>query len=213
MSRLHAVDYQEAGLGEFARPGNYIERQLKRLGAQSEAESPPPALVEVRRRLERAVPPMQPQAVVHGDYGVHNVILSDERPGEVAAVLDWELAAIGDPLADLGWMMSMWAKSDVEPPPPSGSASVTLMPGFWTREQMVAEYGRLSGRDMTHYEYYFVFGLFKLVVIWQGIDARFRAGVTRGEGFEAFAARIPEGADRALAAADRSSIRALRGEG
>ena len=77
---------------------------------------------------------------------------------------------------------------------------------------MVAAYGKASGRDVSNAEFYYVLGLFKMIVIWAGIDARFRAGVTRGEGFETYGALVASGAERALAAADASSIRALRGE-
>lgn len=211
---LHAVDWQAVGLGDLARPGNYVERQLRRLGSQYDMSEPEnlPAFNEVRARLARAVPTEQPARIVHGDYGIHNVILAEHDPGEIVAVLDWEMATIGDPLADLGWMLALWAKGENDAgSQPTGTFGVTALPGAWTREQVIAEYGRLSDRDMSHVEFYYVLGLFKLVVIWQGIHARYRAGVTRGEGFELFRDRIPEGAERALAAAEASSIPALRG--
>jgi aminoglycoside phosphotransferase (APT) family kinase protein len=214
LARLHAVDWASTPLKELARPGNYVERQLRRLGDQYDRSEPRdvPAFDEVRRRLARAVPPEQPPAIVHGDYSIHNVILAPDDPGRIVAVLDWEMATIGDPLADLGWMMAVWGKgADPAEPFPEGVHQVTALPGMWPREQLAAEYGRASDRSMEHMDFYYVLGLFKLVVIWQGIDARFRAGVTRGEGFDQYAAQVPLGAERALAAAEASSIPALRG--
>jgi aminoglycoside phosphotransferase (APT) family kinase protein len=214
LGQLHGVDWRVVGLADFARPGNYVERQLKRLGAQYDLSNPDdlPAFNEVRARLQRAVPPEQPPAIVHGDFGIHNVILAPDDPGRIAAVLDWEMATIGDPLADLGWMLALWAKGEHDHgPAPSGTFAVTALDGMWTRERVVTEYGRLTGRDMSHVEFYYVLGLFKLVVIWQGIHARYVAGATRGEGFEVFRDRIPEGAERALAAAEASSVPPLRG--
>ena len=215
LTRIHAVDWRAAGLEDMARPGNYVERQLKRLGQQYELSTPEvhPAAMEVRRRLGRAIPPVQPQTIVHGDYAIHNVLLADDDPGRITAVLDWEMATIGDPLADLGWVMAAWAKGEGQPDgyAPKGTHAVTALPGFWTREAMVAEYGRASGRDVSNAEYYYVLGLFKMMVIWAGIDARYRAGVTRGEGFETYGPLVAYGAERALAAAGASSIPALRG--
>ena len=107
--------------------------------------------------------------------------------------------------------MATWEKGEDGSPALRGSHLVTYLPGFWTREEIVREYARLSGRDVSAAEYYYVLALFKLIVIWAGIDGRFRAGVTRGEGFEAYGGYVASGAERALAAANASSIRTLRG--
>lgn len=215
LAAIHAADWQDAGLGDFARPGSFIERQLKRLSDQYErsVEAPDPAMAELRRRLEAARPAHQDVSVVHGDFGLHNVLLSEQAPGVITAVLDWEMAAIGNPLADLGWLMALWSKGTGAPgeQPPPGTRGATALPGFWTRSEMAARYGEVSGRDVSGVDYYYLLGLYKLVVIWAGIDARFRAGVTRGEGFEQYGRWVSLGIERAMAVADGSSIAALRG--
>lgn len=140
--------------------------------------------------LAASVPPPQLPAIIHGDYRLNNTILDANDSGRIRAVVNWELAAIRDPPADLGLMLVYWPQAD--DPPYRLSAQdramrVMTLPGFWRREQVVEEYARRSGRDVSPLGWYYVLGFYKLAVICQGIHARYLAGVTRGEGFDAYA--------------------------
>lgn len=214
--RLHAVNWRAIGLDELARPEGYVDRQLRRLAAQWEASKTRevPAVALLQERLARCIPPLPEPTIVHGDFGLHNVILSEHDPGEIVAVLDWELATIGDPLADLGWMLALWGQGNTPPGHVQsfgGGSPVTCLPGFWTRMRLIEEYARLTGRDVGLIEYYFVLALYKLVVIWQGAYARYLAAVTQGEGFEDYGKFVSSGAEMAMAVAESSSIPQLRG--
>jgi aminoglycoside phosphotransferase (APT) family kinase protein len=206
LARIHAVDWLMVGLQHYYRPESYVARQLRRLGKQWELSktNDVPAMAELQARLASVVWRDCEPAIVHGDFGLHNIMLSSNDPGRVVAVLDWEMATIGDPLADLGWMLACWGEpSD----PPARLAMlgedlrVTSLPGFWSREQLMAEYERVKGSDMTQIGHYMALGLYKLAVIFQGIHSRHLAGVVSGQGIETFGERVPAAVDAALEAA------------
>jgi aminoglycoside phosphotransferase (APT) family kinase protein len=213
--RLHAVDYRAVGLEGFGRPEGYLERQVRRWSQQWERSqtSPLPAIDELIRRLGAALPESPPPTIVHGDYRLGNMALDPNDPGRIVAVLDWEMATLGDPLADLGYCSIYWTEKD--DPPPSvvmGTASTfTALPGFFTRAEMVAEYARRSGRNVEVVDFYQVLALYKLAVIAEGIYARYLQGMTLGEGFEGMPRVAPDLVEHALAIADASSDRRLRG--
>lgn len=218
LARLHAVDWRAAGLEAFHRPEPYAERQLRRLRAQWEQSKTQdePLMQAVWARLAASVPPPQPPTIVHGDYRLNNTILAADDPGRILAVVDWELATIGDPLADLGLMLVYWPQAD--DPAYRLSAQdramrVMTLPGFWRREQVVEEYARRSGRDVSLLDWYYVLGFYKLAVICQGIHARYLAGVTRGEGFDAYGKLVPILARMALETAEGSQLPRLMGRG
>ena len=216
LAKLHAVDWQAVGLADFARPGGYVERQLRRLQAQWESSKTQevPLLEEVWARLSASLPPSPPSTIVHGDLHLHNIMLAEDDPGRIVAVLDWELATIGDPLADLGWMLAFWAQADDSPlrlTARGEGTPATALPGFWSRDQVVQEYARLTGRDLSGLDFYIVLGFYKLAVIAQGIHYRYLGGVTRGSGFDRYESRVPQLAQLALEAAQASSLPALRG--
>ena len=210
LARLHAVDWQAVGLGDFGRPQGYLARQVRRWSEQWERSKTRelPALDRLRGRLSASVPESPPPAIVHGDFRLENTMLDAEDPGRVVAVFDWEMSTIGDPLADVGWMLAMWPQAD---DPPVYHAALepilpTTAPGFFTRAELAAAYARRTGRDLTHLDYYTVFGLFKLAVIIEGINARYLAGETRGEGFERFGPQVPLVVEVATDLADRAGI-------
>ncbi len=173
--RLHAVDIDGVGLGDLARRGGYLERQLRRWSTQLERGRTRelPVLDEVHRRLEAQVPDQGPATLVHGDYRLDNVIL-DPDTGAVRAVLDWELTTLGDPLADLGLLLVYWVEPGEEdvalPDPP------TRAPGFCSRSELVERYAERSGRDVSGLGYYVAFGYWKLACILEGVHGRYRAG-------------------------------------
>jgi aminoglycoside phosphotransferase (APT) family kinase protein len=216
MARLHAIDYEAIGLGDFGRPAGYLERQVKRWAVQWEANKTRelPAIDELQRRLERALPAQAGSTIVHGDYRLGNIILAREEPGRIAAVLDWEMSTLGDPLADLGYTLAYWrGPADTRPQPGSlkTAAQVTSAAGFFRREELIAEYERLSGRDVSHIDFYEVFAYYKLAVISEGIYRRIVEGKQLGRGLEDYGKASEELTDFALAVADASEDRRLRG--
>lgn len=210
--RLHAIDVAAVGLADFGRPEGYLERQVRRWAQQWERSKtgPLPAIEALQRRLAAALPASPAPTIVHGDYRLGNLALHPTDPGRVVAVYDWEMATLGDPLADLGYTLIYWTEpGDV----PDGRylPSVTAASGFCTRAELVARYARASGRDVTHVDFYQVLALYKLAIISEGIYARWKMGKTLGEGFETLGRAAGPLAERALAIADASGDPTLRG--
>ncbi len=200
---LHAVDPAAVGLGELGRHDGYAVRQLKRWKGQWDESKTREveAMERTHALLSDRVPAQPGVGFVHGDYRLDNVILT--REGDVAAVLDWELCTLGDPLADLGLLCVYWAESgdDVVA---LGSAP-TAVSGFPTRAEVVARYAEGSGRDVSQLDFFVALGYWKLAAILEGVYARYTTGAYGGasEDFEQFARVVEQLADAALAAAER----------
>lgn len=201
LADLHAVDPVAVGLGDLARHDGYFERQLRRWLRQAEATltEPVPALVEVPRRLSVAPPAQQRTSLVHGDYRLDNVVF-DAR-GRIQAVLDWELCTLGDPLADVGWLLATWVLEG-EDASFMLSGTPTALPGFPTRDALLERYAARSGLDVSTIAAYEAFSLWKLACIAEGIRARDAAGA-RGAGH----APDPRLADQVVLLADRALSR------
>jgi aminoglycoside phosphotransferase (APT) family kinase protein len=174
---LHAVDPTAVGLGDLGRHGDYIARQLRRWSAQwdasTSAEEPIVAVPEAHRRLAASIPAQGRTAIVHGDFRMDNVVLSGV--GDVAAVLDWELCTLGEPLADLGMLLVNWV-SPGERTDYLLSGTPTAAGGFDDRSVMIARYAQGTGRDVSEIGYFVAFSLWKLACIAEGIRARLNAG-------------------------------------
>jgi aminoglycoside phosphotransferase (APT) family kinase protein len=201
--RLHAVDVDAIGLGEFARRDGYIPRQLKRWHsqfAQSTVEGRPgPAVIDrVHELLAARIPEQQGVTIVHGDYRLDNTVLDDA--GDVQAILDWEICTLGDPLADLGLLLVYWAEPGDGDQALLGVAPTTL-PGFALRSELLARYAAGSGRDLSEIAYYRAFGVWKLACILQGVYVRYAGGAAAGDrsGVDQFAAHVGRLGERALA--------------
>ncbi len=167
-----------------------------------------PALEEVARRLDRAVPPSGPPGIVHGDYRLDNTMLVADDPGRIAAVLDWEMSTLGDPLTDVGLLLVYWGGSSQLAV--LSAQGVGDVPGFLTRDEVVARYAEQSGRSVTHLDFYVVFAMYKLAIIVEGIHARYLMGKTLGEGFAEMGSITDTLAEQALELADRSEDARLR---
>lgn len=215
LAALHAIDWRAVGLEGFGRPDGYLARQVKRWGEQWQRSKTGelPLVDELLRRLTDALPASPPATLVHGDYRLGNLALDPADPGRVAAIFDWEMATLGDPLADVGYTLVYWGEPEDAPGSrgPGRYASVTAAPGFHRRAELVAEYARASGRDVTSVDFYEVLALTKLAVISEGAYARWQAGLTAGEGFEKAERVTAPLCEAALAIADRSSLPGLRG--
>ena len=203
LARLHAVDVDAVGLGGFARKEGYIARQLKRWHGQFEQSTldgqPGPAVIDrAWEELSAKIPEQQGASIVHGDYRLDNTVLGED--GEVIAILDWEICTLGDPLADLGLLLVYWAEADDANPSALGVAP-TALPGFATRDQLVARYAAASGRDVSSVRYYQAFGIWKLACILQGVYVRYAGGAAAGDrsGVDQFADGVVRLGEQALA--------------
>ncbi len=193
---LHSIDPASIGLADFGRPDGYLARQVKRWHAQWQASetTPRPELDQVVERLTATMPAQGAPAIVHGDYRLTNVIYRPDVSG-IAAVVDWEMATLGDPLADVGLLAvyhSLAAVSDGVMPAMSPDN------GFLSAEEMAARYAAGAGRDLSKLDWYIAFGYYKLAVISEGIHYRYLQGKTVGEGFANMGDRVPQLLDAAL---------------
>jgi aminoglycoside phosphotransferase (APT) family kinase protein len=180
LAALHAVDVQATGLIALGRPEGFLERQVAGWSdrwrrAQTEDL---PAMTRVMAWLDRERPAPQRTTVVHNDYKLDNVMLDTASPDRLAAVLDWEMATIGDPLADLGLTLTYWSLPEAR-----RVSGMETGQGWWTREQMVERYAVQAGLDLGTLPWYEILGIFKLAVIIQQIYARFVRGQTRDPRF------------------------------
>jgi aminoglycoside phosphotransferase (APT) family kinase protein len=172
LAALHAIDPAEVGLAGLGKGTGYVGRQLARWGRQLERLGIPEdaRLHEVLVRLQADVPEQREVTIVHGDFRPGNVIVGPD--GNVRALLDWELATLGDPLADLGWLVAYWgAPGDgLTLPVPTRAA------GFERRERLSARYAQLTGRSLDDLNFYLAFALWRLATIIAGVNARARMG-------------------------------------
>ena len=198
LAALHEVVPDEVGLGDYGKPAGYLERQVRRWTMQWDATPEPedsndgPELDRLAKRLGETLPSQPTGPIVHGDYRLDNCLLDPQTPGKVAAVLDWELSTLGDPLADLGLLYVYWpeAADGASREGTLAVASVTMMPGFPTRAELFERYAQRTGRDLSALPWYVGFGAFKLAVVCAGVAARGRAGAMIGEGFVEMQQRI-----------------------
>ena len=200
---LHAADPDAAGLGELGRRDGYAERQLRRWKHQWDDSKTREldTMEEAHRLLAARVPEQHDTSIVHGDYRLDNVIVSPA--GAVAAVVDWELCTLGDPLADLGLLLDYWAEPGDEMVPLTRAP--TLAAGFPTRDELAARYAQRSGRDIAQLDFFVALGYWKLAAILEGVYARYAAGAygeTTDE-FRSFGEIVEQLADAALDAVRR----------
>ncbi|MFI1920035.1 phosphotransferase family protein [Nocardia sp. NPDC020380] len=181
LAALHTVDPATVGLVDFGRPEGFLERQVRRWKKQLDASFSRdlPAAVELHELLAERQPPESAARIVHGDYRLDNVLIDDRD--QVAAVLDWEMATLGDPLTDIGLLLVYQRMGQRHIP---GVTDVAAAPGFLPEAEMLDRYARLAGRDLTHIGFYVALASFKLAVIAEGIYYRFIHGQTVGSGFD-----------------------------
>jgi aminoglycoside phosphotransferase (APT) family kinase protein len=186
LADIHMADPDQIGLGELGRKEGYIARQLKRWYSNYQAANEArggeslPAMDELHARLSEAIPEQGPATVVHGDYRLDNCIVAPDG-SRVEAVLDWELCTLGDPLADVGQLLVYW------PEPGERSAlgsAATSMPGFATRDELVARYSERTGRELPQLGFYVAFAYWKLACILEGVYARYVGGAMGDDGFD-----------------------------
>ena len=189
--KLHAIDVSTSELRALGKPEGYVERQVRGWAERWERARTEDVteMDQVIRWLGGRIPTALRPALIHNDYKLDNVMLASDDPGRVAAVLDWEMATLGDPLSDLGLTLCYWVWATAPEVRVAGIPALTSNPGWYTRDRLVERYAQLTGRDVTHIGYYEVLGVFKLAVIIQQIYCRFHRGQTHDERFRNFGAR------------------------
>jgi aminoglycoside phosphotransferase (APT) family kinase protein len=200
---IHAADVTTPGLAAFARPGSYNERQVRRFAQLWEINRTReiPQVDEVGSWLAQDVPePLRP-TVVHGDFRLGNTMVAPGEPSRIVAVLDWEMGAIGDPRADLGYLLATYSEPG-GPPNPLGTSPVTALPGFPSRAELVERYVERSGRDVEPLPWFEALALWKAAVFCEAIYGRYLRGELGAEDERAgrFEEGVPYLADAAAAA-------------
>jgi aminoglycoside phosphotransferase (APT) family kinase protein len=191
LADLHAVDYQAVGLGEFGRPGGFVARQVKTWARQWEHVKTRELddVAKLHAALNEAIPAQSANSIVHGDFRVDNTILDSNDPGTIKAVVDWEMSTLGDPLTDVALMCTYRT--------PIFDA-VLGMEAAWTSDRypspddLAQRYAKVSGRELSDWNFYVALANFKLGVIGEGITHRARSGSSSGAGAETAAAATGE---------------------
>ena len=207
-ARLHALDLDAAGLADFGRPEGYVRRQIDGWAGRY-ATARTDDVPEVERAFEWLSdhpPPETEATLIHNDYKYDNLVLDPADLGSVRAVLDWEMATVGDPLMDLGSTLGYWVEDDDSFALKALALSPTWWPGNPTRDDLVRRYADATGRDPGDGVVYYVYGLLKLAVIAQQIYARWKAGHATDPRFEHLIHTVRACGDAATRAVDRGRL-------
>ncbi len=200
LAQLHSIDIERHGLVSLGRPEGFLERQIRgwseRWGRAKTHDLP--EMEHLSRWLAGQMPPAQSPAIVHNDFKLDNIMLDEQDCGKVVAVLDWELTTVGDPMTDVGTVLSYWAEPGDTEMRREAISPITAQPGWFSRREFLHRYQSLTGRDLSHVSYFEVFGLFKLAVILQQIYYRFHVGQTRDQRFRDFHLRVRGLAEAAI---------------
>ena len=205
LADLSLVDWRAAGLEGFGKPDGFLARQVDRWSWQLDSYRFRPLADAdlVAEWLRSNLPPAGPIGILHGDYSLFNVMFNDASPAELAAIIDWDTATIGEPLMDLGHLLARWDEPD-EAPSSLGSADIADRSGFVTRAELTDRYARRTGWDVSNIRYYEVVSLFKLGCIMEGHHAHeLQTPSTVGTG-----PRFTESAPNLF----RDALRIMRGE-
>lgn len=179
-TELHQLDYDAIGLTNLGKPEGYVERQVTNWGKQylKAATKDVPSAEKVMQWMQENQPKNYQHCLIHNDYKYDNVVFKDNSWKEITAVLDWEMATLGDPLMDLGTSLGYWTLASDHDFVKQGIPSPTIFEGNPMRSEIVASYTKKSGRDIHNMVFYYVFGLFKIAVIAQQIYYRYSKGLT-----------------------------------
>lgn len=182
---LHQLDYQSAGLGDLGKPEGYVVRQIEGWTRryQNARTDDLPEVERIARWLAEHLPPESPGCLIHNDYKYDNIVLHPREPTRILAVLDWEMATLGDPLMDLGTTLGYWADPDDPEEWQNPLFGVTTVPGSFCRSELVEQYARKTRWDLSNAVFYFVFALLKITATVQQIYFRYKQGWTQDERF------------------------------
>jgi aminoglycoside phosphotransferase (APT) family kinase protein len=203
LANLHRLDVTTGALAALGKPAGFVDRQVRGWSERwegSKLDDLPEMDALAEWLIARIPPDADPPAVVHGDFKLDNVLLDPLDLGNLVAVFDWEMSALGDPLVDLGLLLTYWEPtappSQREPLP-----TVTDRPGYFTRQEIMNRYAARSGRDLSNIRFYETFALFKLAAVIQQIFYRYKRGQTSDERFANFGERVAYLARHAVARA------------
>ncbi len=202
LALLHSVDWRAAGLEGFGKPEGYLERQVRRWIGQLEGARNRniPELDQVAEWLKAHIPESPPATIVHGDYRMDNVMFANGLPVRLVAILDWEMSTLGDPLADLGYLLSFWRQiGDPQPEFPSNTWWTEEATGFPTRQELAERYAQKTGRRIKEVAFYQALAIWKLAVLLEGSYKRHLAGTTDDPFFALLREGVPALARRAWA--------------
>ena len=196
---LHAVDVEAAGLGAFGRPKGFLERLLARGRRMWETVRTRelPAFDAVARWLYANLPESRSASIVHGDYRLGNVMFARDAPARLIAIFDWEMAALGDPLVDVGWLAAFWVQPDDPPLKMFELANVLRLGGFGTREALISRYEDATGRSTSGIRFYEVLALWRLAAMMEGNYRRAITGQIDNEYLRGFGNGAVELTERA----------------
>jgi len=204
LARLHVLDYKAAGLADLGKPDGYVARQVtgwvtRYTNARTE---PLPEMDQIAKWLADYMPTGSDAALVHNDFKYDNLVLDPEDVARIVAVLDWEMATVGDPLMDLGTTLGYWVEPGDPEPMHANAVGPTGLPGSLTRQELVARYADKTGRDVSGMLFYYCFAFYKIAVIIQQIYARYVRGHTRDQRFARLNERVATLAEAALRAVE-----------
>jgi len=188
LAELHALDYKAVGLGDLGKPQGYVQRQVEGWTRRyMKAKTDEVESIEfIAKWLAKEMPTESHASIIHNDYKHDNVVLDKDNLSEVKAILDWEMCTIGDPLMDMGTVLSYWINPEDHPALKKNFPNPSALPGNPNRSGLLALYESKTGRKMDNPVFYYVFGLFKTAVILQQIYARFKVGHTTDQRFANF---------------------------
>jgi len=180
LAQLHLLDPDRIGLGDLGKKEDYVARQVRRWTKQYEDAKTHaiPEMEELSRLLKDKIPVQVGSAIAHGDYRPENLMIADNR---VAAILDWELCTLGDPLADLGYLLNWWYRPD-EVALGEKDDAPTAIAGFPSRQELIDYYAESTGRDLSGINYYRAFSYWRLAAIYQGVYKRYLEGAAGDSG-------------------------------
>jgi aminoglycoside phosphotransferase (APT) family kinase protein len=208
---VHAIDLDTASLQDFGKPDGYVERQISGwIRRYNRAKTDDIAAMDrVGEWLDDQMPAAVGASIIHNDFKYDNLVLDPNELTCVRAILDWEMATVGDPLMDLGTTLAYWVEPDDPDVIKALSFGPTLMAGNFTRRELVDRYSEKSGREVDDIVFYFVYGLYKVAVIGQQIYARFEAGDTQDPRFGMLIHAVKALANVAVRAIDEGRIERL----
>ncbi len=200
LAEIHAVDWRACGLEGYGKPTGYTERQLRRFNGLWEHNKTRelPVIQEVAQWLADNLPNSPPATIVHGDYRLGNTMLAADAPARLIAIFDWELATIGDPLADVGYLTVTWSQAGDPENHMFSLSPATRQEGFPTRDELIARYAERSGRSVSDLRWYQTLSLWKAAVFMEGNYKRFLAGSVDDEYLGLFDEGVPMLAESAL---------------
>jgi len=203
LAEIHAVDYEDVGLGDFGRPQGYISRQVDRWHKQFDwafdvtaAEREVPKIHEVGQWLDENVPDSHPHTLAHGDYKLDNMIFGPDEPPEIVGVVDWELSTLGDPRFDLGWLLTYWRDADdPDPAIPELVSTFTDREGYPTKRDLIDRYEAATGIAFDHGQFYRVLSVYKLTALCEMFFRRHLGGNADNPMYPKMRERVPAMAD------------------